>query len=169
MTKLVYHKEHAMRTIGTAVLVAALVTGMNAGSLAQDTTYQKDVKPLFEGKCQMCHGAASPYFGEFEKEPKKFAAAMKGPRMDSYADLIFFTGWPDTGALMRRLDDGKSAGGKPGNMYQFLGANDEERQKNLQTFKAWVGTDGWVLNRFKARGNVPGITKEQLEKIQVKY
>ena len=34
---------------------------------------------------------------------------------------------------------------------------------------ALVVQDAWVLNRFKARGNVPGITKEQLEKIQVKY
>jgi len=70
---------------------------------------------------------------------------------------------------MRRLDDGKNAGGKPGNMYQFLGATEEERQKNLGLFKAWVGPDAWVLNRFKARGDVPAITKEQLEKIQVKY
>ena len=37
--------------------------------------------------------------------------------MDTYADLIFFVGWPDTGALMRRLDDGKTAAdGKPGNV-----------------------------------------------------
>jgi len=26
--------------------------------------------------------------------------------MDSYERLIAFVGWPDTGALMRRLDDG---------------------------------------------------------------
>jgi hypothetical protein len=89
--------------------------------------------------------------------------------MDSYADLIFFVGWPDTGALMRRLDDGRNAGGKPGNMYQFLGTSDEERQKNLQTFKAWVGPEGWILKRWSARGNVPGITKEELDKIRVKY
>lgn len=158
-----------MKSIGKAALIASLIIGMNAFALAQDATYRKDVKPLFDAKCAACHGAASPYFGEFDADVKKFAAAMKGPRMDSYADLIFFVGWPDTGALMRRLDDGKNADGKPGNMYQFLGASDEERQKNLQTFKAWVGADGWVLNRFKARGKVPGITKEQLEKIQVKY
>ena len=160
-----------MKTIGAAVLIAGLVAGMNADSLAQDTTYRKDIKPLFEAKCTGCHGAASPYFGEFDQDAKKFAAAMKGPRMDSYADLIFFVGWPDTGAIMRRLDDGKNAlaGGKPGNMYQFLGATDEERQKNLETFKAWVGPEGWVMNRFNARGNVPGISREQLEKIRVKY
>lgn len=160
-----------MRTIGTAVLMAALVAGANTGALAQDTTYRKDIKPLFEAKCAGCHGATSPTLAEFLLDQKKFSTTMKGPRMDSYADLIMLVGWPDTGAVMRRLDDGKSAGagGKPGNMYSFLGASEEERQKNLQTFKAWVGADGWVLNRFKERGKVPGITKEQLEKIQVKY
>jgi hypothetical protein len=54
-------------------------------------------------------------------------------------------------------------------MFPFLGTTDEERQKNLQTFKDWVSPEGWVLNRFNARGDVPGISKEQLEKIRVKY
>ncbi|MBI3044697.1 MAG: cytochrome C [Betaproteobacteria bacterium] len=143
--------------------------GASAGGLAQDATYRKDIKPLFDAKCAGCHGAASPVLQEFLLDEKKFAAAMKGPRMDSYADMLQLVGWPDTGAIMRRLDDGKNAGGKPGNMYQYLGASDEERQKNLRTFKAWVGPEGWALNRFKARGKVPGVTKEQLEKIKVKY
>jgi hypothetical protein len=160
-----------MNRILTAALVAASIAGLSAEGLAQETTYSKDIKPVFEAKCAGCHGAASPYFGEFEKDPKKFAAVMKGPRMDSYADLVFFIGWPDTGAIMRRLDDGKSAlaGGKPGNMYPFLGTSEEERQKNLQTFKAWVGPEGWNLKRWEARGKVPAITKEELDKIQVKY
>jgi hypothetical protein len=158
-----------MKTSWKVAGLAVWFAGVSAGGLAAEATYTKDIKPLFEAKCAGCHGAASPYFGDFDKEPKKFAAAMKGPRMDSYADMIFFIGWPDTGALMRRLDDGKSAGGKPGNMFPFLGTTDEERQKNLQTFKDWVGPEGWVLNRFNARGDVPGISKEQLEKIRVKY
>ena len=84
--------------------------------------------------------------------------------------LIFFIGWPDTGAIMRRLDDGKNtADGKPGNMYQNLGANEEERQKNLNLFKEWVGKDGWKLNRWEVRGRVPAITREDMEKIKVKY
>jgi len=158
-----------MKAIWQAAGLAAWFAGASAGALAAETTYTKDIKPLFEAKCALCHGAASPHFGDFDKDPKKFAAAMKGPRMDSYADLIFFVGWPDTGALMRRLDDGVNAGGKPGNMHKYLGATDEERQANLKTFKAWVGPEGWVLNRLKARGDVPGISKEQLEKILVKY
>ena len=158
-----------MRTLQTAVLVAALVAGGSSSGLAQDVTYRKDIKPLVDAKCAGCHGAQSPTLAEFQLDQKKYTAAMKGPRIDTYADLLALIGWPDTGAIMRRLDDGKSAGGKPGNMYSFLGTTDEERQKNLQNFKAWVGPGAWVLNRFKARGDVPGISKEQLEKIQVKY
>jgi hypothetical protein len=60
-------------------------------------------------------------------------------------------------------------GGKPGNMYQYLGANEEERQRNLNLFKEWVGRDAWTLKRWNARGDVPGITREELDKIKVKY
>lgn len=160
-----------MKAIWSSACVAACLAVASAGSLAQDVTYRKDIKPIIDAKCAACHGAGSPTLADFLLEEKKYKETMKGPRLDSYADLLMLVGWTDTGAIMRRLDDGKNplAGGKPGNMYQFLGGTDEERQKNLRTFKAWVGPDSWNLNRFKARGKVPGITKEQLEKLQVKY
>jgi len=151
------------------ILTLFLVAGVSAASWAQDVTYRKNIKPLWDQKCVGCHGTGSPYLGEYKEDQKKFDAMFKGPRMDTYADLVFFIGWPDTGAIPRRLDDGKSAGGKPGNMYQYLGGTDEERQKNLNLFKEWVGKDAWKLNRLKARGKVPGLTKEELEKIKVKY
>ncbi len=60
--------------------------------------------------------------------------------MYTYADLIFFIGWPDTGAIMRRLDDGKGAkDGKPGNMYQRLGATSEGLQRQSQRTDAARG------------------------------
>ena len=160
-----------MKTTLSSACIAACFVVASAGSLAQDVTYRKDIRPIFDSKCAGCHGAGAPSLADFQLDQKKYTAAMKGPRMDTYADLVMLVGWPDTGAIMRRLDDGKSehAGGKPGNMYMFLGGTEEERQQNLQTFKAWVGPGAWNLNRFKARGKVPGITKEQLEKIQVKY
>jgi len=158
-----------MKTVWTAACVVVWLFGANGISLAQDATYRKDVKPIFDAKCAGCHGAASPTLAEFLENQKKFEATMKGPRMDTYADMIQLIGWPDTGAVMRRLDDGKNAGGKPGNMYQYLGASDEERQKNLQIFKNWVGPEGWILKRWNARGNVPAITREELDKIRVKY
>jgi hypothetical protein len=71
---------------------------------------------------------------------------------------------------MRRLDDGKAtADGKAGNMYENLGDDDEERQRNLKLFKAWVGQDAWNMKRWNARGDVPGITKEELSRLKLKY
>ena len=147
-----------------------LVAGVSAASWAQDITYRKDIRPLWQQKCAGCHGAESPYLGDFDENKRKYEAALKGPRMDTYADLVFFIGWPDTGAIQRRLDDGKgTSNGKPGNMYNYLGATEEERQKNLDLFKEWVGKDAWKHNRWQARGKVPAITKEDMDKIKVKY
>jgi hypothetical protein len=152
------------------IVALFLLAGVSVASWAQDITYRKHIRPLWEQKCAVCHGAGAPYLGEFDENKKKFEALLKGPRMDTYADLISFIGWPDTGAIMRRLDDGKSAaGGKPGNMYQYLGTTEEERQKNLNLFKGWVGKDAWKPNRWEARGKVPAITKEDMDKIKVKY
>ena len=156
-----------MKTSLAVSCVAAYWVAANA--VAAEPTYRKEIKPLFESKCLGCHGASSPTLGEFLENPKKFEAAMKGPRLDTYADVIMLVGWPDTGAIMRRLDDGAGAGGKPGNMYQYLGTTEEERQKNLDTVKAWVGPEGWILKRWQARGSVPAISKEELDRIRVRY
>ena len=150
-----------------AILLAALsitTTSITTTALAaDDITYRKNIRPLTEQKCVACHGKDSPYLGEFEENKDKFKALMRGPRMDTYADLVAFVGWPDTGAMMRRLDDGKNTkDGKPGNMYQFLGADEAERQKNLALFKAWVGEDAWFLGRFRE------LDKATLTKIKVK-
>jgi hypothetical protein len=146
------------------------VTLLSAPALAADVSYRKDILPLWKARCAACHGAQSPYLGDFLENEKKYIQEMKGPRMDTYADLIFFVGWPDTGAVMRRLDDGSNAADrKPGNMYQYLGATDEERQANLKVFKAWVSEEGWTLKRWDKRGDVPAVTKEELSKMKVKY
>jgi hypothetical protein len=135
--------EPSMRYL---IVAAACCTAMS--SHAQNVTYTQDIRPLWERQCMACHGATSPGLAEFNTAPEKFTALSLGPRMDSYASLIMFTGWPDTGALMRRLDDGKNTkSGKPGNMYEKLGADEGERQKNLALFKKWVGA--WFLGRPK--------------------
>jgi len=152
------------------VIAFCAVFGVSIAGIAAEVTYRKDIKPLWEQKCAVCHGASAPYSGDFDEDPKKFEALLKGPRMDTYADLVAFVVWPDTGAIMRRLDDGKSTSdGKPGNMYQNLGATEEERQKNLKLFTEWVGKDAWKLNRWEARGKVPAITKQDMDKIKAKY
>jgi mono/diheme cytochrome c family protein len=146
--------------IRTTLTVAALF--MASTTFAEEATYTKNIRGIFEKHCADCHGSTSPEYPAFKKEAAKWTAEGKGPRMDTYAHLIYYTAWPDTGALMRRLDDGKGGqGGKPGNMYTYLGDSDEERQKNFALFKSWVG--GWVLKRL------PDITKEEILSIRVPY
>lgn len=146
-----------------ATLFMACLT-LAASVLADEVTYRNDIRPLWEKRCAECHGSASPYLGEFEQNKEKHKAADEGPRMDTYADLLFFVAWPDTGALMRRLDDGTNTkDGKPGNMYKKLGKTDEERRQNLLLFKAWVGEDAWVLRK---KGDV---SKEELLRIKAAY
>lgn len=132
-------------------------------SWGQETTWRKDVKPLFDARCAACHSDVSaPEHDAFKEKKQRWLANGQGMRMNSYSHLIYYTAWPGTGALMRRLDDGRNLkGGKAGNMYQFLGATEAERQKNLAVFKAWVGT--WVVKRW------PDVTKDELNGIRVKY
>jgi len=148
-----------MRTL-VLVLFSLILSAINA--YAEEIRYTSHIKPLFDQKCIGCHGGDSPEYGDFTKDKDKYASMFKGPRMDSYAHLVHFTGWPDTGSLMRRLDDGKNTKDKkPGNMYEYLGADDEERQKNLKLFREWIGN--WMLKRR------PEMTKEDLEGIKVSY
>ena len=151
-------------------ILALTVTLISANSWAGDVTYRKDIRPLWEARCAACHDAQSPYLGDFLENKDKYKKLMKGPRMDTYADLIFYVGWPDTGAIMRRLDNGANTkDGKPGNMYQYLGDTDEERRKNFALFKAWVGDDAWTHKRWDAKGDMPGVTKEELSSMKLKY
>ena len=129
---------------------------------AADVTWQKDIKPLFEKQCAGCHGAGSPEHAEFSKDKKKWTSKNIGMRMDSYSLLISYVGWPQTGALMRRLDDGNSKADKvAGNMYEHLGDTEALRKSNLDIFKAWVGA--WNLKRWK------DVTKDELNALTIKF
>ncbi|NCN72225.1 MAG: cytochrome C [Rhodoferax sp.] len=158
-----------------AVLAGAVVA---LPAMAADVTYRKDVAPMLEKYCADCHSAkaGAPTVKEFDDDKARKEQYKKdkvGPRNDTYETVLQLIAYPDAGAFMRRLDDGTSqyAGGKPGNMYKYLceKGNDAECAANLKVLKAWVGEGGWNLNRFKARGDVPAITKEQLDKLQLKY
>lgn len=137
-------------------IVLTAILAVTTTTLAADITYRNNVKDIFDARCNSCHGENSPEYKVFKQDKQKWMTEELGPRMDSYTYLVYFTGWPDTGALMRRLDDAK-----PGNMYQHLGDNERERQQNLAVFKSWVG--GWTLKRFDA------LTKEELAGIKVPY
>ncbi|NQS71379.1 MAG: cytochrome C [Desulfobulbaceae bacterium] len=146
----------------TLMLVALAVPAM-----AQERTWRSDVKPLFDAKCIQCHEATAPEYNDWELLDEKVRDETP-PRMDTYPHFMSYVVWPATGAMMRRLDDGKTSG-KAGNMHQYLGDSDEERGKNLQIIKEWLGDGAWNMNRWQARNEVPGISKEQLEKIKAKY
>ena len=132
------------------MFVSAMVffTGYALAAGADAVTYEKDVKKIISAQCLSCHGSDAPTMTDFKKEEEKFKKAMKGPRADTYANLMVMVNGSDTGALMRRLDDGKNTEkGKAGNMYSYLGGTDEEKAKNLEVIKKWIG--GWTLKRKK--------------------
>jgi len=149
-----------MKKVLIAVTAITLIGASQA--LAADVTWEKDIKPLFDKNCLACHGKDAPEHGVFARDKKSFTEKKIGMRMDTYSHLITYVGWPYTGALIRRLDDGAGKPDKkPGNMYEHLGATETERQTNLAVFKAWVGS--WNLKRWN------DITKDELNAVKVKY
>jgi hypothetical protein len=156
-------KGTKMRKLVTAASIATAALAATISSTnAQETGWQKDIKPLFDKQCAACHSSKSPEYAQFKKEKDRLVAQGIGMKMDSYSLIISYVGWPQTGAMMRRLDDGSSKQDKkPGNMYQYLGNSEEERQKNLTIFKQWVGS--WNLKRWNE------VTKEELNQLKVAY
>lgn len=145
------------------VIAALTLTCMTASqALAEETTWNNTIRTVFEKNCISCHGSDAPEYAAFKKDKEAWLKKGVGMRMETYSHLVSFVGWPNTGALMRRLDDGKgSKEGKPGNMYQHLGIDEQERQANLALFKNWVGS--WNLKRLT------DISKEELTAVKAKY
>ena len=128
------------------LLFFMMMTGVSSADEGKAVTYEKDIKKIISVGCLSCHGSDSPTIEEFEKDKEGFKKKMKGPRMDTYENLMIFVNGKDAGALMRRLDDGKNTkDGKPGNMFKFLGKIDQDRAMNLELVKKWVS--GWTLKR----------------------
>ena len=150
----------------SAVLRSVLSFGvlcLASAATSGEITYRKHIKPVFDARCATCHGRdAAPELGAFKENKARWMAKGRGMRMNTYSHLVFYVAWPDTGALMRRLDDGTNTkDGKPGNMHDTLGSTQAERARNLTLFKQWVGN--WTLKRRKQ------ITKEELEAIKATY
>ena len=135
------------------VVAAAAALAFAAGAQAE-VTYEGQVKGLIKERCANCHGKGAPSMEEFKKDEAGWKKKMKGPKMESYQDVMVMVNGSDTGAIMQRLDDGA----KKGNMYNYLGKNDADRAKNHAVFKEWVG--GWTLKRKK------DITPEELKAIK---
>lgn len=149
------------------IFMVLILTIIATQVFAENRTWRTDVQPVIAEKCGVCHGADAPEYNEWRLLSKTERNDV-APRMDTYPHFMSYVVWPATGAMMRRLDDGK-ASGKEGNMYQYLGDNAEERAENFTIIKQWLGDNAWNLNRWQARKDVPGITKKQLESIQAKY
>jgi len=145
-------------------ILAALTLTTLAATTAQadEITWSGTIKELFAKHCVACHGNDVPEYAAFKKDKDAWLKKGVGMRMETYSHLVSFVGWPNSGALMRRLDDGKgSKEGKPGNMYQHLGADEQERQANLTLFKQWVGN--WNLKRWA------DISKDELNGVKARY
>lgn len=144
-------------------LATAALTALAAlPAQANEVTWSNTINHVFEKHCIACHGSDAPEYASFKKDKDGWLKKGTGTRMETYSHLASFVGWPDTGALMRRLDDGKSSKeGKPGNMYQHLGSDEQERQTNLALFKQWVGN--WNLKRWA------DVSKDELNGIKIKY
>lgn len=130
-------------------------------TLAEDITYTKHIRPLWEDRCERCHGASAPTYDVFKKDMRTYELDDKGPRMDTYESLMFFVnGAEEAGALMRRLDDGSNTkDGQPGNMYRHLGRS-EQRKANLQIFKQWIGEGAWLVKKSDE------FSKDDLQKVK---
>lgn len=158
------------------LLTAVVGVVMALPSMAADVTYRADIEPFIQKQCAECHSekAGAPTLQEFKvskEAEEKYTKDKVGPRNDTYESLVQIIAYPDPGAFMRRLDDGTSpqAKGKPGNMYKHLGETDAQRAAALVMIKAWVGEGGWNLNRWEPKGDIPAVTKEQLDKLRLKY
>ncbi len=152
------------------VIASLACAALASAALAAEVSYRIDIRPLLKAQCLECHGDESPAFADFLLAQEKFKKEKQGPRLGSYGELVQVIGWPDAGAFMRRLDDGSnSSNKKPGNMYKYLGENDAMRAANLKLLKAWVGDGAWNLNHWEKEGDVPAVTKEQLDRLKLKY
>lgn len=133
---------------------------------AEEVKYRTHIKPIIESKCAGCHnGLEYEAWKEAVAKNPDMKKDMIGMKMDTFRSLTAYVFWPNTGALMRRLDNGANTkDGKPGNMYEYLGDTKEEREKNLEIFKKWVPV--WKLGRLNE------LTKEEIleqNKIRDRY
>jgi len=151
------------KVILLTVLSAGLIAlTFGAAALAGENktvTYENTIKKIQQDRCLACHGLDSPTLEEFDRDKAGFKKKLKGPRMDTYENLMVFVNGQDAGALMRRLDDGKNTkDGKPGKMYAYLADDDHERAERLEKYKKWVGS--WNLKQHK------NLTKAELNAIK---
>lgn len=138
-----YRYSASMILVSAATLLAGIA---ESSAQTSQVTYEGHIQKVVAEHCADCHGANAPSMVEFKQDKDKFTKEKLGPRMDTYENLMVMVNGSDTGAIMRRLDDGTNTkDGKPGNMHKYLGGDSAERASNLDVFKRWVG--GWNLKK----------------------
>jgi len=70
-------------------LFALILLAASWPALSDEITYSKHIRPVWEDKCGRCHDSSAPDYATFMKNPKQYELDDKGPRMDSYATLLF--------------------------------------------------------------------------------
>ncbi len=119
----------------------SMIFAFSTIAFTEEVRYTTHIKPVFDKQCIGCHGSdAAPEYYAFKEEKDKWLAKGKGMRMDTYSHLIFYTAWPDTGALMRRLDDGKNI--KEGETGQHVSISRCYRRGEAEESQALQGM-GW--------------------------
>jgi mono/diheme cytochrome c family protein len=137
-----------VKTTFHLLIAAGAAAALSGAASAQSVTYENTVKKIIAERCAACHISGAPSMAEFQANKASWEKKFKGPKMDNYANLVVMVNGSDAGALMRRLDDGKSTkDGKPGNMHNYLGKDSNERAERLAKMKQWVGS--WSLKRRK--------------------
>jgi hypothetical protein len=135
-----------MRRTLLLVATAGAVSALSGPAVAQSVTYENTVKKIIAERCAACHISGAPSLAEFGKDQEGWKKKMKGPKLDTYENVMMLVKGSDAGAMMRRLDDGKNTkDGKPGNMYNYLGKDAHDRAERLEKVKKWVGS--WSLKR----------------------
>src|SRR5512133_1816976 len=72
---------------GVAIWTVFTAGGAAIAAGKGEVTYEKDVKKIVSENCLSCHGSDAPTMEAFKKDQEGFKKAMKGPRMDTYANL----------------------------------------------------------------------------------
>ncbi len=138
----------AMKTLAVIGLTTLVSACTHTPAVTSKITYDNTIRQLVDKRCSECHGNDAPSMEAFKQDQEGYKTKKLGPRMDTYENLMVMVSGSDTGAIMRRLDDGaNSKDNKPGNMYKYLGSDDAQRAANLALFKSWVGS--WNLKKAK--------------------
>ncbi|WP_018954756.1 hypothetical protein [Thioalkalivibrio sulfidiphilus] len=63
------------RTLAAALALTLAAVPVASADSVEEVTYREHIRPLWENNCAACHGAASPYLGDFDEDKERFELA----------------------------------------------------------------------------------------------